>query len=92
MELTRKNKIRFLNAVFVVSAAAILAFLLRAPEETTSKLPHDDIHEQFHAIESKKEAEKSCSTCHAEDGEAPLPADHPPKFRCLFCHKREPVK
>jgi hypothetical protein len=23
---------------------------------------------------------------------APLPDDHPPKYRCLFCHKRDKGK
>jgi hypothetical protein len=36
----------------------------------------------------KKEAEKFCAECHAPDKVAPLPEDHPPKYRCLFCHKR----
>jgi hypothetical protein len=59
-----------------------------APKETTSPLPHDDIHNPFFAIESKKEAEKSCLSCHDQGQEAPLPDNHPPKYRCLFCHKR----
>lgn len=88
MEKPHKNRVRLLNAAFVASAAAILFFLWRAPEETTSKLPRDETHEEFFAIPSKKEAEKSCTSCHGDDGEAPLPTDHPPKFRCLFCHKR----
>lgn len=88
MEKSSKNKTRILNVAFIISALAIVFFLWRAPEETTSKLPHDENHEKFHAIKSKKEAEKSCSGCHEEGGEAPLPADHPPKYRCLFCHKR----
>jgi hypothetical protein len=37
----------------------------------------------------KKEAEKFCEECHSPEGVAPLPEDHPPKYRCLFCHKRE---
>jgi hypothetical protein len=36
----------------------------------------------------KKEAEKQCDQCHSSEGVAPLPDDHPPKYRCLFCHKR----
>jgi hypothetical protein len=72
----------------VLICAGILVFLLNAPKETTSPLPHDEIHSRFHEISSKKEAEKSCLECHDQDKEAPLPGGHPPKFRCLFCHKR----
>ena len=34
----------------------------------------------------KKGAEKFCEPCHAEKGVA-FPPNHPPKNRCLFCHK-----
>lgn len=34
----------------------------------------------------KKEAEKSCEPCHDAHG-IKLPPNHPPKHRCLFCHK-----
>jgi hypothetical protein len=27
-----------------------------------------------------------CITCHA-DGALPLSEGHPPKYRCMFCHK-----
>ncbi|WP_136808296.1 hypothetical protein [Desulfosediminicola flagellatus] len=83
-----KNKKLLLNIGFAVIGIAIVAFLLNAPDETTSFLPKDEIHIAFHAIESKKEAEKSCIDCHSETGVAPLPEKHPPKYRCLFCHKR----
>ena len=83
---TKKNL--FLNFGFLLVGAAILIFLWNAPKETTTKLPHDEIHEPFHTIKSKKEAEKSCLSCHDIGGEAPLPEGHPPKYRCLFCHKR----
>jgi hypothetical protein len=85
----KKNLNRlFGNILFVIVCAGILIFLLNAPEETTSPLPHDEIHNQFHQIEGKKEAEQHCLSCHDQDKEAPLPEGHPPKFRCLFCHKR----
>ncbi len=35
---------------------------------------------------NKKEAEKSCEPCHQQYNVV-LPANHPPKHRCLFCHK-----
>ena len=85
----KKKNILFLNIAFVLSALLLLFFLWRAPEETTSFLPHDEYHEEMHAIKSKKEAEKLCAQCHDPGQMAPLPEDHPPKFRCLFCHKRD---
>lgn len=34
----------------------------------------------------KKGAEVYCEPCHKEKG-VPYPPNHPPKNRCLFCHK-----
>ena len=70
---------------------AVLIFLLAAPQETTHRVPYDDIHQHYFEIvkkEGKKAAEKDCETCH-NGKDVPFPADHPPKFRCLFCHKLE---
>ncbi len=83
-----KKKTTILNALFVAVSAAILLFLFSAPEETTSHLPKDNDHLRFFTME-KKEAEKFCANCHAPEKISPLPKDHPPKYRCLFCHKRE---
>lgn len=83
----KKNKTRLLNILFLAGCAAILAFLLKAPPESTKKLPQDEIHLQFYPLD-KKEAEKHCASCHASEGQAPLPEGHPPKYRCLFCHKK----
>lgn len=83
-----KKKLWIINGVFVVICVAILVFLLNAPEETTSFLPKDDKHIKLYGIERKKEAEKFCVECHDVGKDAPLPEGHPPKYRCLFCHKR----
>jgi cytochrome c553 len=83
-----KKKIWILNIIFLIACAAILIFLFKAPKETTSTLPHDDIHAEFFLIKSKKEAEKNCLSCHGSTGDAPLKEGHPSKFRCLLCHKR----
>lgn len=88
MEKKRKTKIWFINGAFILICMGILVFLLNAPEETTSFLPKDENHIKLHSIEGKKEAEKYCAECHDADSDAPLPAEHPPKYRCLFCHKR----
>ncbi len=83
----RKIKTLYLNIAFVLVGAAILFFLFNAPKETTKKLPKDANHSRFQDMK-KKEAEKFCMECHAPEGEYPLPQGHPPKYRCLFCHKR----
>ena len=83
-----KKKNLILNLLFIILVASVLFFLFRAPEETTSRLPDDEIHEEFHLIKSKKEADSHCTECHSIDGKAPLSEDHPPPYRCLFCHKR----
>jgi len=84
---TRHKNILY-NLLFLVVCAGVLLFLLFAPPETTKPLPHDQNHERFMTMK-KKEAEKSCESCHFPKGEAPLPETHPPKYRCLFCHKRK---
>jgi len=73
----------------LIGAAALLVFLAMAPEETTQPVPKDEIHQKFYEIvktDGKKAAEKFCEDCHNEE-DMPLSEDHPPKFRCLFCHK-----
>lgn len=81
------KRIYIYNALFLIICAAIFLFLWNAPPETTAKMPYDGIHSRFYPM-AKKDAEKQCETCHNPDGEAPLPANHPPKYRCLFCHKK----
>lgn len=83
-----KKTIWLLNIIFALACVAIFLFLLRAPKETTAFLPQDEIHAPFYLIKSKKEAEQSCLDCHGPTGDAPLEEGHPPKYRCLFCHKR----
>ncbi len=88
MTTPKKKKSLLINIVFVGVLLGILAFLLRAPEITTPTLPHDDDHERFFAMK-KKAAGKLCVECHTPEGIYPLPEDHPPKLRCLFCHRRD---
>ncbi|MCK4621729.1 MAG: cytochrome c [Desulfuromonadales bacterium] len=67
----------------------IIGILLLAPEESTSPVPKDENHARFYGIvkaKGKKAAEKFCLDCHNDDG-VPFPPEHPPKGRCLFCHK-----
>lgn len=83
---TVRKKTWLLNIMFLIICGGILLFLYKAPPETTAKLPRDKIHNKYFHME-KKEAEKECENCHNPTGEVPLPKDHPPKYRCLFCHK-----
>jgi len=77
------------DLILIVIAIVILAFLWQAPPESTSRVPYDDTHKPFHELvksDGKKAAEKFCEDCHNDSGVA-FPAGHPPKSRCLFCHK-----
>ncbi len=85
MQKTKKTFVY--NLLFLAVCAGLFLFLWNAPPETTAHLPNNDDHAQFMTMK-KKEAERHCNKCHAKDAMAPLPKDHPPKYRCLFCHKR----
>lgn len=81
------KKTLFINIAFLITSIGILLFLFNAPDETTAKLPHDEDHNRFMDMK-KKAAEKFCVECHNPEDMA-LPEGHPPKYRCLFCHKRD---
>lgn len=87
MQEPKNKKALLFNLLFAAFCLGAFLFLWNAPPETTKKLPPDEIHQKFHPME-KKEAEKLCGPCHNPEGEAPLPEGHPPKYRCLFCHKK----
>lgn len=74
------------NLLFAAVCIGIFLFLWNAPPETTAHLPRDEKHSRFMEME-KKQAERRCGECHGE-GKKPLAKDHPPAYRCLFCHKR----
>lgn len=82
----KKRNIMLLNILFIVVVGAILLLLWNAPPETTPRLPANEDHRQFFTMD-RKEAEKFCESCHQPGGIRPLSEDHPPTFRCLFCHK-----
>ena len=84
---SKKKNTLIYNLIFIVVGGALLLFLLRAPEESTARIPYDDNHSRFYSM-GKKEAEKFCESCHSLKGQVPLPENHPPKYRCLFCHKK----
>lgn len=77
------------DILVLIGALVIIALLWMAPAETTKHLPRDKTHQKFYTLiqkDGKKAAEKFCQDCHNKD-QIPFPKDHPPKFRCLFCHK-----
>jgi len=84
-----KKKRLVINVLFITTCLVVLTALFLAPDETTTRLPHDQEHELFHTMNSRKEADKLCITCHDQGKISPLPEDHPPPYRCLFCHKRD---
>lgn len=87
MTAPKKKNTLLINIAFILMSVGLVAFLMRAPEETTARLPHDEDHTRFIGMK-KKAAEKFCTDCHNPEDMA-LPEDHPPKYRCLFCHKRD---
>lgn len=77
------------DIIFAVLVVIIVLVLWAAPPETTIKVPADDTHQGLEATlerEGKKAAEQVCRSCH-NDQDMPLAENHPPKYRCLFCHK-----
>ena len=86
--MAAKKKTFIYNILFLLICGGLFLFLWSAPPETTAHLPHDEDHERFMSM-GKKEAEKFCTDCHSPNMIAPLAEDHPPKYRCLFCHKRD---
>ena len=80
------KKIDFL---FIAAAGVVVLFFLAAPPESILRTPYNEEHKEFNAIlarEGKKAVEKFCDECHSDEA-IPLSKDHPPKYRCLFCHK-----
>ncbi len=76
------------NILFVLLCGIIVVLLLLAPKASTPKLPDDAQHAKLRAMKSEMAAEKFCEKCHSPKGEVPLPQKHPPKYRCLLCHKK----
>lgn len=77
--------------LFIGMIVVVLAiFIGLTGKEKTKKVPLDDRHKPFYETyaktHSKREAEKGCETCHNENG-VKFPPNHPPKNRCLLCHK-----
>jgi len=83
------NKLNKRDIITIAIGVGVVLFLWAAPNETTSRLPHDATHAEFHKIAKqggKKAAEKFCKDCHGQPG-MEFAQGHPDPNRCLFCHK-----
>ena len=85
--ISTKSLMLCLVIIFAIPGIFLVIFLGSPPEATTSGLPSDKDHIRFTTMD-KKQAETYCDECHDSQGVAPLPEGHPPKSRCLFCHKQ----
>ncbi len=88
-------KLRRADIVFIMLIpAVVLCLWLLTTEQTTLRIPADETHSealQAFRDDGKKAAEKVCRTCHAADRQ-PLSEQHPPGYRCMFCHKPAPAR
>lgn len=78
------------DLIFVALVLCVFGtFFAISGKTKTKRVPLDEIHTRFYEmvrVDGKKETEKFCKDCHLAE-RMPLPKDHPPPFRCLFCHK-----
>jgi hypothetical protein len=77
------------DLLLLLGGLIIIGILWMAPEESTTRVPKDETHQRMYDVfhkEGKKAAGVLCEECHHKDG-VPFPPEHPPKSRCLFCHK-----
>lgn len=84
-------KIPLKDLMFLALVGAVLAFVfLISGKETTKQVPFDEAHRPMYEIVrssgSRVKAEQGCEGCHTA-AKIPLPTGHPPKNRCLLCHK-----
>ncbi len=77
------------DLLFLGVGIIIIIFFSLAPPESTVHVPGDAIHKTAVITakdKGKKAAEKLCKDCHNQKN-MELSENHPPKYRCLFCHK-----
>jgi hypothetical protein len=68
------------NILFIAVLISIVALLYVFSTEEMIPIPPDEEHEGIN--------EEACLDCHGAEKESPLKKDHPPKYKCLKCHKR----
>jgi len=83
-------KFRRADILFIILIPlVVLCLWLLTTEQTTVRIPLNDDHYESletYRTDGKKAAEQVCRTCHGDEG-LPLSEIHPPKYRCMFCHK-----
>lgn len=70
------------NIIFLAIVILIAALLYSLSTKKVVQIPSDEKH--ANVVE-----EKICFDCHAEDKGNPLKKNHPPKYQCFKCHKRQ---
>jgi hypothetical protein len=81
MELKTGTK----NVIFVVGVTLVVGTLtLLSGSRTKRYVPVDEHHPRPLAVEL-------CRDCHAPGKMAPQPASHPPKEKCLLCHRDKKI-
>ena len=83
-------KLRRADILFIaLIPLVVLCLWLLTTEQTTLRIPLNDDHYESletYRTDGKKAAEQVCRNCHGDEN-LPLSEDHPPKYRCMFCHK-----
>jgi hypothetical protein len=67
--------------LYLAFVAAVLAFFFAISGTKAPRIPADPQHPAG-ALETE------CVACHGAYKDHPLPEKHPPKEKCLSCHKR----
>lgn len=81
MELKTSTK----NVIFVVGVTLVVGTLyLLSGSRPKRYVPVDEHHPRPLAVEL-------CRDCHAPGKMAPQPASHPPKEKCLLCHRDQKI-
>ena len=83
----KKRKIWLLNLLFLLVGAGILFLLWLAPPASTPVIAI--VVEVCRLLSgSSCAAELECLARDGPEMSNPLPKQHPPPYRCLFCHRR----
>lgn len=80
MTKVQKNFIFYGGALLVIGTLALLS-----GSRTTRYVPVDDHHPRPLAVEG-------CRECHAPGKMAPQSPKHPPKEKCMLCHRDATAK
>lgn len=90
MKITRRD------GMFLVIIIVVVGFLFMGKANLKAgKIPSDSNHKPFYEDMNKgrdfQDIERKCAACHGPQT-VPLSRNHPPKERCLLCHKLSRTK